>query len=172
MQRATAEPSPTSPDFSRRLADLMNATGVRPARIERVLRGQAAAVRRTTIYNWLNGSSLPLSIESLLAVIHACVNHAEVKISPAALRSDHEWETLLGQAKQERDSRAGRSARRVRAARVSPAPARSLGCRCRPTGKRSTRPRPLTGWPGWTGATLIAPSPRYTRWSPASLSRS
>jgi Mg/Co/Ni transporter MgtE len=110
MQRAMAEPSPRSPDFSRRLADLMNATGVKPAMIERALRGQAAAVRRTTIYNWLNGSNLPLSVESLLAVVHACSDHAKVKVGSAALPSDREWAALLAQAKQERDSQAGRSA--------------------------------------------------------------
>jgi len=104
-----AETSASS-DLSRRLAELINATGVKPLRIERLLRGRATAVRRTTIYNWINGSSLPLSVESLLAVVHACADNAQVKVSPAALRSDREWTALLADAKQERDSQAGRSA--------------------------------------------------------------
>jgi len=104
-----AETSASS-EFSERLAELINGTGVRPPRIERLLRGRAAAVRRTTIYNWLDGSNLPLSLESLLAVVHACADHAEIKVSRAALRSDREWTALLADAKQERDSQAGRAA--------------------------------------------------------------
>jgi Mg/Co/Ni transporter MgtE len=77
-----------------------------------MLRGQAAAVRRTTIYNWLNGSSLPMSVESLLAVVHACADHARIRVSPVALRSDREWAALLAQAKQERDSRSGQARQR------------------------------------------------------------
>jgi hypothetical protein len=108
LDSAVAETSASS-DLSRRLAELINATGVKPLRIERLLRGRATAVRRTTIYNWINGSSLPLSVESLLAVVHACAEHTEIKVNRAALRSDREWAALLADAKQERDSQAGRS---------------------------------------------------------------
>jgi flagellar motility protein MotE (MotC chaperone) len=142
--------TPSSSDLGRRLAELMNATGVKPPKIERLLRGRATAVRRTTIYNWINGSSLPLSVESLLAVVHACAEHTEVKVSSAALRSDREWTALLADAKQERDSRAGRSAQ-----------GRQRGPREPDTGNpRASEPSPP---PRWEALHPVEASDRLTR---------
>jgi Mg/Co/Ni transporter MgtE len=97
-----------SSEFGERLADLMNAAGIGPRKLERMLAAEPVSVAKSTMYYWLDGSKLPQSVESLLAVVHACVAAAQKDVGPA-LRSDREWMAFLARVKQERDSRAGRS---------------------------------------------------------------
>ena len=94
--------------FAGRFAALVAAAGLTPDMLVRRMMRQGVEIKRTAIYDWMNGNHLPQDTRAFRAVVRACIDAADHSKADLGLaeRSLEHWESMLASAKAARDSKA------------------------------------------------------------------
>ena len=98
---------PDSDDFGAAFTALLDAAGLNPDRLLRVLgrQHQPSLVTRATLYDWKSGKHLPEDSAVFLAVTGACLRCARERGCRPPIADDSGWLSLLAAARRSRDSR-------------------------------------------------------------------
>jgi hypothetical protein len=100
-------------DFGAAFTALLDAAALTPDKIVSRLARNGVPISRSVLYDWKKGAHLPEDANLLLAVVNVCLAAAgdrRADLRPAP-HDDGDWKRLLAQAKETRDSRAGRTRR-------------------------------------------------------------